>query len=985
MLPNQLFPQETPETRLAYRLQDTATEDPALLPDLIQHAATQLWQIATLLAADPSSLIVRTLAHALNNRSTFWGNDQIDHWLIGILLHHWADSQPRSLSNGGQLRFNTPEDTPNPKDSAPTAAQILTVTQKLPAAQRAALLLFTFAPPEPQSPPPPLFKHLPRALQTLQARLPNLPPNWVEDLRIAQPQIRLAREEIERLEAQTRFLLTQNTPAAPTVAQKWAREIFFTLVFLGILAISLSGSSRWFAQQLWYDPPAPTVTPTSAPTQRPPLPLPPIEPLAETRTTAGAVIADNAKLTQWSGTQRVLGGNLLPISSALSVSPAGRYVAVGSVSGLVRVWQAQGRTPLLWEKQHQAQRITALQFSHDENILFAAARDGSLCAWQTDNGTRLFCTQPNQQAALSSLALSADGQWLAIGSDEGVGLWQIHQSGDLSRLSAAQMLAADSLVLTHDGRDMYAYGQVRALAFSPIAPLLAVSLSDGTIVLLDTTLRQPVLRLSGAVDSPMSLQFSATGQWLAAGGGTRVWVWRLSAGDVPGAWRAQHIYRLLHAERNVKSVSFSPDERFLAVSGNTFTVLWQLMDGSQYDAAQPEGGLVTFSPDGTQLFSVGSISVDNSLRAWFKAQMVQRSAFFVPAAAAPLDLPREPWRLPYPDLTDAPIALTQTYTRTLIELANLTQNTVFALPNLPPSASLVGGTFSAADGASVLAYSVTLSTTHPQDSALPIGTLYFAQMPYAAFRPLLVGESTLVEHGGLVNSEMVWGLWRYSEAVNGWYWDANYPALRLAWRSGQFVYLLAYIQNPEFSFDATPYFGMDALRALAGTATPFGLITPLGLGNVPYTVQPGDSCWTVSVRFGVGLDALRALNGFDENCVLILGSEILVPLPSGLWVEAAQQDLNLDGLPERVLVLQTEGMPGFLGVRVQTQAPASGFYEDVWAFGLGDVPGSAQFTDITFRLESGRNVLTLRAVNVQNLPLGDLDFIWDGVKMRPLD
>ncbi|GAB4496418.1 MAG: hypothetical protein OHK0052_06280 [Anaerolineales bacterium] len=985
MLPTQLFPQETPETRLAYRLQDTTTEDPTLLPDLIQHVAAPLWQIAALLNADPSRWVARTLAYALNNRNTFWGNDQIDSWLIGILLHHWADSQPRKIFYGGQVSLNSPKDSLIPAD-CPSAPQILAVIQKLPAPQRAALLLLSFAPPEPQSPPPPLFKHLPRALQTLETRLPNLPPTWIQDLRAAQPPIRLTPEETERLEAQTRFLLTQNTPAAaPPVAHKWARELLFTLVFLGILALALSGSSRWFAQQLWYDPPAPTAAPTSAPTQRPPLPLPPVEPLAETRTTAGAVIPANAKLTNWSSGQRILGGSLLPVSSALTVSPAGKYVAVGSVSGLVRVWQTQGRTPLTWEKQHQAQRITALQFSKDETLLFATSQEGSLCAWQSDKGTRLFCTQTNPQAALTSLALSADGQWLAIGSEEGVGLWQIHQSGDLSRLSAAQMLAADALVLTHDERDAYTYGEVRALAFSPIAPLLAVGLSDGTVLLLDTTLRQPVLRLSGTVDSPTALQFSDSGQWLAAGAGIRVSVWRLSAGEVPGAWQAQQIYRLLHAEKNVQSLSFSPDERFLAVSGNEFTVLWSLIDGSQYDAAQPEGGLVTFSPDGTRLFAVGSISIDNSLRTWFKAQVVQRSAFFVPAAAAPLDLPREPWRLPYPDLTNAPVSLTQTYTRTLIQLANLTQNNGVALPNLPPSVALVGGAFSPADGSSVLAYSVTLSNTHPQGSSLPIGTLYFAQMPYPAFRPLWVGESTLVEHGGLVNSEIVWGTWRYSEVVNGWHWDANYPALRLAWRSGQFVYLLAYIQNPEFSLDATPYLGAEALRALASTTTPWGLITPLALGSVPYTVQPGDSCWTVSVRFGVALDALRALNGFDETCMLVLGSEMRVPLPAGAWVEAALQDLNLDGTPERVLVLQPQGTPGFYGIRVQTQAPASGFYEDVWALGVGEVPGSTQFAEVTFRLESGKNVLTLRAVDAQNRPVGNFDFIWDGAKMRPLD
>lgn len=128
MLPNPLLPQDSPETRLAYRLQDTATEDPALLPDLIQHAAGPLWRVASLLTNDSSRLVARTLVHALQNRNTFWGNERIDHWLIGILLHHWADSQPQKISNGGRHVSHPPEDFPGPKNCAPVVPKILTVT-----------------------------------------------------------------------------------------------------------------------------------------------------------------------------------------------------------------------------------------------------------------------------------------------------------------------------------------------------------------------------------------------------------------------------------------------------------------------------------------------------------------------------------------------------------------------------------------------------------------------------------------------------------------------------------------------------------------------------------------------------------------------------------------------------------------------------------------------------------------------------------------
>jgi N-acetylmuramoyl-L-alanine amidase len=44
-----------------------------------------------------------------------------------------------------------------------------------------------------------------------------------------------------------------------------------------------------------------------------------------------------------------------------------------------------------------------------------------------------------------------------------------------------------------------------------------------------------------------------------------------------------------------------------------------------------------------------------------------------------------------------------------------------------------------------------------------------------------------------------------------------------------------------------------------------------------YTVQPGDSLWAISVRYGVGLDDLAAANGMQLSDLLLIGRRLTIP------------------------------------------------------------------------------------------------------------
>ncbi len=61
--------------------------------------------------------------------------------------------------------------------------------------------------------------------------------------------------------------------------------------------------------------------------------------------------------------------------------------------------------------------------------------------------------------------------------------------------------------------------------------------------------------------------------------------------------------------------------------------------------------------------------------------------------------------------------------------------------------------------------------------------------------------------------------------------------------------------------------------------TPTPTFTPTPDKPFPYTVQPGDTLFTIAEKFNVNLVTLMLLNGLNNDSVLYIGQEILIPLP----------------------------------------------------------------------------------------------------------
>ncbi len=56
-------------------------------------------------------------------------------------------------------------------------------------------------------------------------------------------------------------------------------------------------------------------------------------------------------------------------------------------------------------------------------------------------------------------------------------------------------------------------------------------------------------------------------------------------------------------------------------------------------------------------------------------------------------------------------------------------------------------------------------------------------------------------------------------------------------------------------------------------------LTPTPSEPFPYTVQPGDTLFSIAEQFGIDLDLLMLWNGLSNQSVLYVGRELTIPLP----------------------------------------------------------------------------------------------------------
>jgi WD40 repeat protein len=298
---------------------------------------------------------------------------------------------------------------------------------------------------------------------------------------------------------------------------------------------------------------------------------------------------------------------------SVALSPGSRWLASGFDDGMIRVWDLQARQTRNVTTQAQVLRghagpARSLAWSPDGRWLATSSVDRTARLWfasawleadpQTGDPTDAVQVLSGHHAAVTAVAFSPDGRWLATGSDDGTArVWDLStladlfQDGGLDAAQPTEELVIESVVLLgHEDR-------VTSVTFSPDGRWLATGSWDQTILLWDVlAVPESGSQGGGSAAKPRilrghegpitSVAWSPDGRWLASGGGgweTTARLWDLST-LAPDGTEAFNIAQLPQARvlrghtAAISSVAFSPDGRWLATGSLDDTArLWDLL------------------------------------------------------------------------------------------------------------------------------------------------------------------------------------------------------------------------------------------------------------------------------------------------------------------------------------------------------------------------------------------------------------------------
>jgi WD40 repeat protein len=302
-----------------------------------------------------------------------------------------------------------------------------------------------------------------------------------------------------------------------------------------------------------------------------------------------------------------------------SFSPDGNFIAAGSVTGTVTLWNLiEGGDPLS-SGRHKGE-VLVLAFSPDNRYLVSGGVDGYIVAARVPSGQEIY--RRLHENRVTDIAFTKDSSWFAtVSADQRIRLW--NTTDGTERLRMAQDGQINAVEVSANGQWLATTGADRtvrvwnastgtevfdiplketglALGFNADGTRLMAGDAGGEISLWDTSdMPAPesylqFTNLTGDVD------FSPSGEWFAASSGPQLWLLgtsRLPTLTVPPA------QSLLTLNGDITQVAFSPDSVWLGVSAaNGHVVVYNLQTRQPRTMFQTAlQHHIAFTPDSTHL------------------------------------------------------------------------------------------------------------------------------------------------------------------------------------------------------------------------------------------------------------------------------------------------------------------------------------------------------------------------------------------------